>query len=327
MPWWNDIFKSKKAYKACQNDDVLGNNVVVVERVSDGKKLVRKVVFLQNSKDKADVEKEFERLRKVDHPNIVRYEDFDIESTPNLEIAMLYMEMCEAGTLHKYIRDEASRITLSRKKLESVGSRPKDSADQLLRLSPIVGGAGLLESVVWDWIMQITSALVYCHYGIKDLDRNLGKPLVPQNTRIILHRDLKPDNIFLSPVGQSGDVILKLGDFGHSVDLQGPSVSYRTWRTGDYVAPEIRTGGGDVKWTDKCDIYSCGCIIYFMCTGGDPDQLYKRPRQVLITDIPADYTTELRGLVADCCANDFNTRPNAWQLYTKAKEASVQAYL
>lgn len=37
MPWWNDIFKSKKAYKACQNYDVLGNNVVVVERVSDGK--------------------------------------------------------------------------------------------------------------------------------------------------------------------------------------------------------------------------------------------------------------------------------------------------
>lgn len=158
------------------------------------KKLVRKVVVLQNSKDKADVEKEFERLRKVDHPNIVRYEDFDIESTPNLEIAMLYMEMCEAGTLHKYVRDEASRITLSRKKLESVGTRPKDSADQPVRLSPIVGGAGLLESVVWDWIMQITSALVYCHYGIKDLDRNLGKPLVPQNTRTILHRDLKPDN-------------------------------------------------------------------------------------------------------------------------------------
>lgn len=68
-------------------------------------------------------------------------------------------------------------------------------------------------------------------------------------------------------------------------------------------------------------------IIYFMCTGGDPDQLYKRPRQVLITDIPADYTTELRGLVADCCAYDFSTRPNAWQLYTKAKEASAQAYL
>ena len=87
---------------------------------------------------------------------------------------------------------------------------------------------------------------------------------------ILIHRDLKPDNI-----GFSEDGVLKLMDFGLSTtvkknatqndlyELSGCTGSYR------YMAPEVALNRA---YNEKVDIYSYGLILYETLTGVTPFQ-------------------------------------------------------
>lgn len=86
----------------------------------------------------------------------------------------------------------------------------------------------------------------------------------------ILHRDVKPENIFLN------DGVLKLGDFGLS--KRGIVVRDKV-RVGSpiFQAPEIHSY---CKYTSKSDVYASGLCLYEMLTGSLPfkqqttDELY-----------------------------------------------------
>jgi hypothetical protein len=44
------------------------------------------------------------------------------------------------------------------------------------------------------------------------------------------------NSVFLSVIGEV-EAIIKLGDFGHSVEITGTNPAYKTQRNGDYIAP------------------------------------------------------------------------------------------
>ena len=81
----------------------------------------------------------------------------------------------------------------------------------------------------------------------------------------IAHRDLKPANILFSYTNdEKTDFIVKISDFGLSKDLT--SKTKETSSKGGspfYIAPEILEG----KFSDKCDLYSIGRILYVLKTG------------------------------------------------------------
>ena len=81
---------------------------------------------------------------------------------------------------------------------------------------------------------------------------------VIHNSKLI-HRDLKPDNIFLT-----ADLTVKIGDFGLSKELNN-SKDYANSEVGTlfYMAPEIVNGK---KYNNKVDMWALGCIIYELCT-------------------------------------------------------------
>lgn len=85
-----------------------------------------------------------------------------------------------------------------------------------------------------------------------------------------VHRDIKPSNILLTR--KDGRTLAKLGDLGLSRDIGGDE--YRLTREGqavgtvDYLSPEQARDSGlaDIR----SDIYSLGCTLYHMLTGGPP---------------------------------------------------------
>ena len=90
----------------------------------------------------------------------------------------------------------------------------------------------------------------------------------------VVHRDLKPDNIFLTPdpATASGERI-KVLDFGLAKlrvvhDAGDHTQSNQAFGTPRYMAPEQARSAGDVD--RRADIYALGCILFELVCGRSP---------------------------------------------------------
>jgi calcium-dependent protein kinase len=89
---------------------------------------------------------------------------------------------------------------------------------------------------------EILSAVKFCH------------------DRKIVHRDLKPENILVE-----GNTI-KIIDFGTSRKFEPDKLMTNYHGTPYYIAPEVISE----KYNEKCDIWSCGVIMYILLCGQPP---------------------------------------------------------
>jgi len=106
---------------------------------------------------------------------------------------------------------------------------------------------------------QMMSAICYCHN---------------QN---ICHRDLKPENLLL--LNNEEDSPIKVIDFGLSKIFTKENNKMSTKvGTAYYVSPEVLKG----DYTEKCDIWSAGVILYILLCGEPPfngkndNEIYKK---------------------------------------------------
>jgi len=89
------------------------------------------------------------------------------------------------------------------------------------------------------------------------------------HARGLVHRDIKPANIFVCRLGPDYDFV-KVLDFGlvkhvEPDEAQMLTVEGVTAGTPAYMAPEIALGRGDID--GRADLYSLGCVAYFLLTG------------------------------------------------------------
>ena len=100
---------------------------------------------------------------------------------------------------------------------------------------------------------QIFRALIYCHY-----------------THHIIHRDIKPENIVVFRQNNADDDLydVKLIDFGISeiFNKLEPINDNKVKGSLNYIAPEVLRH----KYDEKCDIWSCGVILYILVIGKYP---------------------------------------------------------
>ena len=125
------------------------------------------------------------------------------------------------------------------------------------------------ENSLLDWFMQICFALVYIH------DKN------------IIHRNIKPSNIFLMKQN-----FVKLGDFGVAKILSSNLNQAKTIVTSfEYSAPEIIN---KQKYSFKADIWSLGVTFYQLITlnypfeGADNTEIEENIMKRKIKEIPND---------------------------------------
>jgi serine/threonine protein kinase len=86
------------------------------------------------------------------------------------------------------------------------------------------------------------------------------------HTRGLIHRDIKPGNILVTPKGVAKLSDLGLAGFIHEAE-EDPRVG-RIVGTPDYLAPELIDNPNQVERIS--DIYSLGCTLYYAVTGKVP---------------------------------------------------------
>ena len=98
----------------------------------------------------------------------------------------------------------------------------------------------------------------------------------------VIHRDLKPDNVFLAKPRREGiPFTVKVLDFGIAKILQGTgSGMTATLGTPLWMAPEQTTAGADVLPTT--DIWAVGLLVFWMLTG----QVYWRAARTQPPSLP-----------------------------------------
>ncbi|RLN59889.1 hypothetical protein BBP00_00006268 [Phytophthora kernoviae] len=106
----------------------------------------------------------------------------------------------------------------------------------------------LSESEVRFYMRQLVEGLAYLH------------------EHLVIHRDLKLGNLFLT-----SDMRLKIGDFGLATRLDNPEDRKRTMcGTPNYIAPEILSGQRGDGHSFEVDIWSTGVVMYTLLVGRPP---------------------------------------------------------
>jgi serine/threonine protein kinase len=172
--------------------------------------------------------------------------------------------------------------------------------------------------------------------------RQVCHSLADAHARGLVHRDIKPANIYVCRMGLEYD-FAKVLDFG-LVKIQTGSRRGReaetlatrensTPGTPAYMAPEVILGDAEVD--RRADVYSLGCVTYFLLTGElvfEADTSMKMLMQHLHAQpMPPSERTELAvpreldELVLACLQKDPRHRPqDAGELYQMAHHVRIR---
>jgi serine/threonine-protein kinase len=257
--------------------------VYEVLRLTDGGRFALKVLHAAaDTTDMARFAREAQLIAKLDHPNVVRIVDVDVNPTG---LFYLVVELVEGRSLG----DHRARFGDPR------------------------------------WALRVLS--------------QIADGLAAVHAQGIVHRDLKPSNILVTEAARSGDLVVRIADFGiagqtdlrelppgMTGELTAPDGLLLTttgmWiGTPKYMAPELADGA---KKADRpSDVFALGLIAYELLTGAFPyegsaalremkGETYKAPPSVR-SRCP-DIDVAVADAVDACLAADPRARPSAGRL-------------
>ncbi|CAD8119762.1 unnamed protein product [Paramecium sonneborni] len=149
-----------------------------------------------------------------------------------------------------------------------------------------------------DLMRQILMAVVYCH------------------DQKIVHRDLKPENVLFS--GTEPEALLKVIDFGCSRRFNTQKNMTKRLGTPYYIAPEVLNH----NYNEKCDVWSCGVILYILLcgyppfTGKNENEIFEKVKLGKIKFPIEEWDTisrEAKNLIQRMLQVDVNSRYSASQ--------------
>ena len=162
---------------------------------------------------------------------------------------------------------------------------------------------------------------------------DICKALETCHKKNIIHRDIKPQNIFIS---DNGD--FKLGDFGIARTMEKTTGGMSKKGTYKYMAPEVFKGE---NYDSTVDIYSLGIVLYSLLNGNRGPFLPPPPAKVTHNDeeearmrrfrgepipAPKDAGPMLVYIIQKACANDPRDRYQTAERMRRDLESYLNNY-
>ncbi len=196
------------------------------------------------------------------------YRAFDTVLERPVAIKLMHREIAaDSAQLERFRREARALAQLNHAHIVTVidaGEEP--SGEEEITGHPLGGtpyivleyveGETLKQLIRREGPLEISQAIAYAI----EIARALGAA----HERMIVHRDVKPQNILIDSEGSA-----KITDFGIARTLteEGLTMDGRVLGTTDYVSPEQALGQ---PVTGQSDIYALGVVLYEMLTGEVP---------------------------------------------------------
>lgn len=139
-----------------------------------------------------------------------------------------------------------------------------------------------------------------------------AEALAYAHERGLVHRDVKPGNLLVTPEGLTKLTDLGLASFSSDAAPAATGGPRHIVGTPDFIAPEAIANPGEVR--RSCDIYSLGCTLYYAVTGKVPypggstrDKLRRHLDEAPLT--PLRFTPNLDPALAELIAQMMHKRP------------------
>jgi serine/threonine protein kinase len=167
------------------------------------------------------------------------------------------------------------------------------------------------ERIIWSLLIQTLNGLLYLH-----------------ETKKIIHRDIKPDNLLLDSKGK-----LKILDFGVSA-IKSETVEELLKCHGTVAGPiqfmSAEMALGD-KYDFKSDIYMLGLTFFFLMSNTMPERkIVLGPLYIPVINknakLPLSYSEHLRNFIESLLKKE-NERPSTKEAFYKAINYYISKYI
>eukprot|EP00161_Ancyromonas_sigmoides_P000779 TRINITY_DN1060_c2_g1_i2.p1 TRINITY_DN1060_c2_g1~~TRINITY_DN1060_c2_g1_i2.p1 ORF type:complete len:293 (-),score=125.87 TRINITY_DN1060_c2_g1_i2:29-907(-) len=180
-------------------------------------------------------------------------------------------------------------------------------------------GVPMDESLIFHFFVQVCAAVQHMH------------------ERRVLHRDLKPGNVFLGSVGSNGETqsadMVKIGDLGLGRLLSSQTEAAKTLcGTPYYMSPEVLR---EHPYSYASDIWSLGCLLYELCTlknpfaegDGQQQTFYTLGKKICAGEyepVPDSFSPGMRALITSMLQSDPAKRPDINSIIEMAQRAQME---
>lgn len=254
--------------------------------------------------------------------------NFGIEEHSALKIITIPSSQAELQSLKNDGMDDASATEYYRGLVD-------EFVQEIALMSKLKGNANIVNyedyaviehsiSIGWDILIRMELLTDLPSYirdnslsanDIIKLGIDICNALEACQTHKIIHRDIKPDNIFLSASGE-----YKLGDFGVARTIEKTVSGLSKKGTYTYMAPEVYKGE---NYGSSVDIYSLGILMYKLLNYNREPFLPPHPQPIKYSDKnnalvkrisgemippPANADEELSKIILKACAHKSSDR-------------------